>query len=345
MSYGSRFFSGNLDNTNALELNNKIDYSKNKLKDRLEVVNNILDSTTFYEEYFDNHYKFNPNARQCLSEDINVCKSLERIANYLLNSKEIKEEEDREKIKYIFYTDRSYFERLLARENSLSSIMGIDCPEHEEAVIHFLKRDDRNFIKEKAQIITEKDLKAENEMGEVLRAYDDFLQHINIALKEKDSRYNRFYLTKQKNLITNDMLYVKDSYLGVFETSPKTFKTNPQYDLDIFDFTNKTHLKGCSYKQNSGRPIFAKGLIYFDTVKLDPNRDFSFVLLDLQNTINEAGLTIKEKDILSLLRKGYSQVDISEKFNITQAYISQTINGIVNKIKKVGNKYDLEPEE
>lgn len=339
MAFSKVNFTGELDGTTVYELNNKLDYSKTHLEDRMEVVKNILDNTDFYNQYFDNHFKASVNSGDPLSENINVCRSLERMASYILNSKEVKQQEDKEQTQYVFYTDRKYFEKKLQRECSFESIAASE--DHQETIIHFLKSPSQNFKKPKTQVITKKDLERQDDLGEILRAYQGFLDHITNELHNPETKHNRYLLTKIKGSVNSDMIYCKDHLLGVIESGCSNEST--KYDLDVFDFTNEIHLKGTTMVSSKGNKIPVKGLIYFKP-DFDPNNEFSFVLMDLQNTIDKANLTDKEKIVLEGLRYGLTQEEIAMEIGTYQKKVSRYIDGIVKKIIKVGNKYDKREE-
>ncbi|MDG0860305.1 hypothetical protein, partial [Staphylococcus equorum] len=246
-------FIGVLDGTDVNELNKKIDYSKNKLEDRKQVVSGILNETNFYEEYFTDHFKSNINANDHLSSNINICKSLERMANYLLNSKEIKQEEDAEKTKYIFHTDEKYFRKKVEREQSIEQMAKTENGDHENTVIHFLKKDDSNFKKEKIQTISVNDIKTDKNNNEedikyvvsVINDYKDFYDRVTDKLINKDADVNRYLLTKVKGQLTEDIIYSKDHLLGVFGYDLRNGqKEDSKPSLDIFDFTDWSHIYG-----------------------------------------------------------------------------------------------------
>lgn len=336
-------FVGVLDGTTVNELNRKIDYTKTKLEDRKKVINDILDNTKFYEEYFSNYFNPNINSRDYLSNNINVCRSLERMANYLLNSDEVKEEENKEKVKYVFHTDQKYFQKKMDRELSIESITKMKDEDHSESVIHFLKRGEKNFKKSKTQKITNDDLNRDDELGQILRDYKALEAFITLELKKEKSKYNRYLLTKVKGQLSGDMIYTKNSLLGVFGYDLKAFSESTKYNFDVFDFTNELHLKGCVIETESGQRIVAKGLLYFRPTN-DPNSDFNHVLWDLQNTIDKAALTEFEKQVLESIRDGLTQEEIAYNLNTYQKKISRTIDLIAKKVAKVGNKYDAKEQ-
>ena len=339
-------FNGILDETSVVELNSKIDYKKTKLKERKKVIEDILNETSFYEEYFDEYFKPNITSNQSLSSNNNVCRSLERMANYLLNSKEIKEEEDREKQQYVFHKDENYFKKKLRREISIEK-MGNGNPENEENVIHFLIRNEENYKKSKNQNISFDNLKPSitnskediEELQRIMGEYKQFHDFITEKIVDKDRKENRYLLTTIKGQLIDDMIICKDQLLGIFGYELKNGQPEkPRPDL-LFDFTNETHLKGRTlYFEDSGTTVFAKGLIFFNPTN-DYTDDFNIVLLDLQKTISKAKLTDEEKKVLKMCQTGYSQDEIADQLNTYKMRVSRIIDRIVRKIVKVGDKY------
>lgn len=350
-------FIGVLDGTDVNNLNNKIDYTKSKLEERKTVVNNILNSTNFYEEYFEDHFKSSINANDHLSSEINICKSLERMANYLLNSKEIKQEEDNEKTKYVFHTDEKYFQKKVGREQSIEQMAKTDSGDHENNVIHFLKRDDENYKKEKIQTISFNDIKPDNtntiedvnNVVSLLNDYKNFYDRVTEKLINKDEDINRYLLTKVKGQLTEDMIYSKDHLLGVFGYDLKNGqKEDSKPSLDIFDFTNWNHVYGKEItfvgKNRRGKElehtVVAKGLMFF-TPTNDLNNDFNLTLIDFAETVKKANLTEEEQEILELSKSGLTLQEIALEFDTYHMKISRVLQRIAKKIISVGNKYDL----
>lgn len=334
-------FVGELDGTTAHEISSKVDYTKTKLADRKEHVEELLNENNFFPEYFADYFKPNINVTDFTSESNNVCKTLEKMANYLLNSDEIKAEDDKEKTVYVFHTDERYFQEKVGREASVEAFGG-ETGSFEE-VIHFLVRDQENFKKSKDQRISSSDLNREGFVGEVLRNYQQTLDFVTKELKSGNSKINRYLLTNTSGEIRQDMLYSKDALLGTF-----AYRTNAEEstepDMDVFDFTNKSHIKGKRFTfvgpDGKETKINVKGLMYFKP-KYDPNSEFDLVLIDFQKTVDKANLTDMEKEVLEMLRSQYSNVEVQKELEIDKSKFESTVNGIVSKIVKVGEKYDL----
>jgi DNA-binding CsgD family transcriptional regulator len=343
MSFTSqRNFKGKLDGTTVHEINKKVDFKKTKLEDRKQVVENILGNTDFYSEYFDGYFKSGITSHDFLSQENNVCRSLDRMATYLLTSDEIKAEEEKEKTEYVFYSDERYFQKKVDKERSVESLTNSESNDYSDNVIHFLKKEEGNKILIKGQSITSEDLEREDWLGEVLRSYKPFLDLVTEKLKNNED--NRFILSRVKGQLQNDMIYSKDALLGVFGYNLKYFSQSTEYDIDVFDFTNPIHLKGDIIETESGKFVSAKGLLFLKP-NFDPNDDFSFILLDLKNTIEKANLTDFEKEVLRLTQDGLTQDEIAENLETYQMKISRTIDRIVKKVISVGEKYDAKEAE
>lgn len=341
-------FVGVLDNTNVNEINKQIDYKKTKLEERKQLVEEVLESTNFYTEYFSGYFKASINAGDHLSTDVNVCKSLERMANYLLNSDEIKAEEEEEKVQYVFHTDAKYFQKKVDREQSIESLTDSTSDDHSDSIIHFLKREEQNYKLPKSQFVSQEDLERADFLGQVLRAYSSYNDFISSELKKEKSEYNRYLLTKIKGQLKHDLIYSKDHLLGIFGYDLKTFSESTEPNLDVFDFTNKLHLLGTYIEverknKRTGKmekkKEHIKGLLYFKP-DFDPNNDFSFILKDLQDTIEKANLTEIEKFVLEQMRNGATKVEVAKILNTHNVKVYRTMEIIASKVAKVGNKYD-----
>lgn len=339
-------FIGEIDGYTVRELNHQLHLNrdKTKLADRKQVVEEILSGSSFYEEYFDNYFKARINNNDHLSQDNNVCRSLESMATYLLNSAEIKAEEDAEKTQYVFHSDPNTFKRKMDREHSVESMTQTENGGHEESIIHFLKRDGLNHKQEKTQAITEEDYNRTDELGKVLNEYKPLLDFVTSEIKNPgDKKYSRLLLSNIKGQVVNDMITSKDQLLGVFGYNLKCFSESTEPDIDVFDFTNEEHVKGKTVtfidSKGNEKEIFVKGLMYLKP-EFDPSDDFSLVLMDFENTVNKAGLSKEEKYVLDETRDGVIQEEIAAVLGIHRSNVSRTLDRIARKICAVGNKYD-----
>lgn len=301
-------------NKELYKLNN-LDRSVTSIEDRLNEVNDKLNSTDLYVNYFDNQYNPNLTGDMPLSENLQVCKSLEKMANYLLMSDESKQMDKDEKNNYVIHKDRDKFIKKLNRENS--DFMD------DENVIHFLIKQ-RNDYKSKTQKITSYDINKNTETGRVLREYNNFLNNINKALKEEpDSRW--FMFSRAKHQINNDMIYVKNMLDGVWGENIKPISVPKKTDYYFIDFTD--------YKT-------VKYLIKMEQPSFEFDQELWLVWIEFNDVVKKANLTEEEYFVFYLLQKQWNIKEISEYLNIDYDRVKRTvINNIVKKIIKVGDKY------
>jgi hypothetical protein len=301
----------------------QIDYKQTKLDDRKAVVEEILEQTgDELSAYFNNSFKANLNSKDKLSHEDNVCRTLESLANYLLNSDEVKEEKAKEEFHYVFHTDEQYFNKKIQRENSIESMSS---DSNEDTVIHFLIRSKKNYKKAKTQIVTKKDLQREGLVGEVLRAYNDELERISNKLKRENNDLGgkRYLLTRASGQIKTDMVMVKDQLLGTFGYNSNPSETT-EYDLDLVDFTNPVHVKE----------------LITTFCDFEPDSDLAFVIAAFEELVDGTLLTPRERLVYNDIRQGLKNYELAEKFNVTQQWIGAIITSIAKKVAKEAEKYE-----
>jgi hypothetical protein len=306
----NKMFFGHINGVNPTELNKQINYNKTKLEDRKEVVNNILESG-FFEEYFDEFFKVNINSSDTLSAFDNASNSLERMANYLLNSDEAKEE--KKDTEYKFYSNEKDFQDALLREVKIDN-MGAG--HEQENIIHFLKNENRNFKKTKTQVITTKDLNRDDELGEILRDYTSFLGVVTNKLKDsKEINVSRYLLTKASGALKQDMINSKDILLGVFG-----YKTNASestvIEWDEVRYSNPEHVKA---------------LLHFSR-EYDGIEDLKYIIIDFYELLDSLVLTKLQKEILELVQRDKTVTDIAKILKVTRKTVYHNIDSVVNRI-------------
>lgn len=279
---------GKNNETNPTELMKKINYKKTKLEDRRKIVDEILD-TDFYMDYFDENYKVNINSTDPLSENDSVSNSLERMANYLLNSDEVKEE--KKDTEYKFYSNEDDFQAAIKKE---AKIDGMGTGQDSENIIHFLKKENLNYKKTKTQVITKKDLLRNDELGYVLRDYQNFLNSVTDNLRNGvGPDVSRYLLTRASGSVKQDMIMSKDILLGVFGYKTKASESTV-IDWDQVDFTNSEHVKA---------------LLYFDP-EYGGIEDLKYIVIDFNEILDSLVLTELQLEIIDLLRRDKNITDI-----------------------------------
>lgn len=280
----------------------KLDYSILSTQERLKFVDKLLNSTDFYTKFYSN-----PNNSE-KNESI-VSKSLEIMADYLMNG-----EGD-------FVVSKEVGEN--KRENvSLDEIVSSDS----ELYIESFKG---NLYKSKQQKLYVKDFK-DKELEEVLgnyQKYKEFLQKTrDKAQKDKDGKL-KYRCDKIIGSINQDMLDVKNII-----KKPINFKnispTSPSIDWLCCDYTNENQIKM---------------LLYIPEKNV--NTDMGILTHDLSQMLLKANLTKTELKVINYIRKNskLTQSEIANDLGYTQPYINLTLHSVAKKIaeynKKLAKKY------
>lgn len=320
------YFNGELDGKTSRDFN-KLDYNLTKLKDRIEHVNNKLECSNFFINYFENHFKVNLNSVDPLSANFNICNILENMGTYILNSDEVKEEDEKNKPVYVFHKSSDKFEKKLKRENiSINNSYGEINITDEENIVHSLMKKDKNSRLPKRQRITKSDLDEDTECGRVLREYQDFLDYVNEKLQQKPDKNWRYY-SNAKFSIKDDMIMVKDMMKGVWGYNSSPMESSKP-DLDIFDFTDIDTIK---YMLTMEEPSMS-----FDY-------DMWIVWLDFQELLKKVDFTTQEEAVVACLREQWKLTEIADEMKIDYQRLRRTIlENIAKKISKLGCKYDAE---
>lgn len=314
---------------NGVTLNDfkQLDFKKTSLEERLDVVNNLLYSNVneqklnFFENYVDKHYKFKLNSGDELSENHNVFKTLENMANYLLGSTEIREQRKKDEQQYKFYIDESEF-RLRVNKEQLFENVANDNDISTENVIHFLLTSQNENHKIVSQTsVAQKDIHEDTYCGEVLRQYNQMLVHVDKQIKNPDEKYKgkRYLLTKAKRDLLDDMTLVKVQLKGI--TKPKNLlKDSTCTDWNCFKWSNHKHVKELLYVRCG----------------FHPENDISFLVLDVENLVKEMfknkKLTNSEFKIYKMIRQGYKNNEIADILQVNRTYISNTVAIITKKV-------------
>ena len=309
-------FTANLDGTNAIELNRVMDRSLDTYRDRLECINNTLNNTEFFNKYFSEYY--NPLASQndYLSLDNNVCKVLENYASYLLNSTDIKDEDNTE---YRFYYDEDAFRKAVQKEKLYQ--------DQEPEVIDFLLASQGNYKKSKDQKITAKDLRRGDWLGSILRDYNSYLDF----LKHRAPEGQKFKVDRIKGEVQRDMILSKDSLMKIHGYTLRYFSESTEPNLEVIDFANYNHLKGYSLDYSNPHYNRVDGLLRFK-FNGDFQNDFQCILYDLDNLIDRTEMTERERECLNYYRNGLTNVAIADIIGVDEKSIRRSIEVAIKKV-------------
>ena len=309
-------FLASIDGVTANELNRVMDRTLDNYEERKKCIESTLEGTSFFEEYFTNYYNVNASQNDYLSLENNVCKVLENYASYLLNSKDIDDEETQQ---YKFYYDESTFRRAVNKDMKYDD----KSPE----VIDFLLANQSNYKKAKDQKITATDLKRSDYLGEVLRDYQTYIDVLNTS-DMKVYRRNRL-----KGEVQRDMILSKDALLRVHGYNLRYFSESTKPNLEVFDFADFNQLKG--YSVDGVDPHYSKvdGLLRMK-FNGDFQNDFQCILYDLDILIEKTKLTERERECLNYFRNGLTNVKTSDIIGVDEKSIRRSIDSAIKKVNK-----------
>ena len=309
-------FLASIDGTTANELNRVMDRTLDNYEERKKCIESTLEGTSFFEEYFTDYYNVNASQNDYLSLENNVCKVLENYASYLLNSKDIDDEETQQ---YKFYYDESAFRRAVNKDMKYDD----KSPE----VIDFLLANQSNYKKAKDQKITATDLKRSDYLGEVLRDYQTYIDVLNTS-DMKVYRRNRL-----KGEVQRDMILSKDALLRVHGYNLRYFSESTKPNLEVFDFADFNQLKG--YSVDGVDPHYSKvdGLLRMK-FNGDFQNDFQCILYDLDILIEKTKLTERERECLNYFRNGLTNVKTGDIIGVDEKSIRRSIDSAIKKVNK-----------
>ena len=309
-------FLASIDGVTANELNRAMDRTLDNYDERKACIENTLEGTSFFEEYFTDYYNVNASQNDYLSLENNVCKVLENYASYLLNSKDIDDEESQQ---YKFYYDESEFMRAINKD--------IKYDDKGQEVIDFLLANQSNYKKAKDQKITAADLNRNDVVGEVLRDYKSYIDTLD------NSDMQAYRRNRIKGEVQRDMLLAKDALLRVHGYNLRYFSESTKPNLEVFDFVDFNQLKG--YSVDGVDPHYSKvdGLLRMK-FNGDFQNDFQCILYDLDILIEKTKLTDRERECLNYFRNGLTNVKIGDIINITSQSVGQSIDSAIKKVNK-----------
>ena len=309
-------FLASIDGTTANELNRVMDRTLDNYKERKACIENTLEGTSFFEEYFTDYYNVNASQNDYLSLENNVCKVLENYASYLLNSKDIDDEESQQ---YKFYYDESEFMRAINKD--------IKYDDKGQEVIDFLLANQSNYKKAKDQKITAADLNRNDVVGYVLRDYQSYIDTLD------NSDMQAYRRNRLKGEVQRDMILAKDALLRVHGYNLRYFSESTKPDLEVFDFADFNQLKGYTMEGVESRYAKVDGLLRMK-FNGDFQNDFQCILYDLDTLIDKTKLTEKERECLNYFRNGLTNTKISDILGIDHSVISRNIDRAIKKVNK-----------
>lgn len=319
MALPRKQFQGTLDGETVRSLTKKFDFGIMDLEGRVDKVKEILECSDFFIEYLSKYYTGIANTKTPLSEDNNVFQLIEKMVTYIMNSTEIKEEFSKSEIKYIFYKDRDYFEKMLAREVKFDGVLDPTNESGEIFLHYFMSADNKNYKEALYLDVKDEDIMQQNEMGAVLREYQKFLNSVDEKLQSKTPPCPRYYLTRTKRSLQNDMVDVKSAYKGIFKGKKVGVDSCDYNLLGLVDLTDPWHVQQA---------------LKFPVGDLRPESDLDILLHDLQAAVEKTKMSETWKDILKYYRQGMTTYEIANIVNIGQPSVAKAIQTISKRVAK-----------
>lgn len=311
-SYRARF-RGELAGIKVNELNN-LDYDITTKDERLDFINKKLEQVNpFYEEYFDikivedeegkkeiAYFNYSPNVTDELSFDINICKTLEGYANYILNSKDLPREKQQ---KYNILSEED-FKKILRMEVPMSSFNENDEVEDDECmdILDTRKENDYTNLNHK---ISKSDFEDE-EVKDVLLSYQkykDYLKNQMELIKNKQEADIELFRAKRiLGSINDDMIQSKIKLKQIRCHAKRLGDESPTNDMSEIDYTNLEHVK-----------ILIKNCRFGE---IEPDNEMSYMAYDMETAIKllhrEGVISDKDYEIIFMINDGMSNVEIAK---------------------------------
>lgn len=207
------------------KLSDKLDYNIDRVEDRLELVNKIVnDNDAYLVDYYDNHYNPHINQNGLLSENTRMGKDLETLANYLLYSKGSDATED---------TITDYRQkRNNNREASIDKLL---------KVRELRKETNKSIFKNPKIKVTKKDREMYPELAETGKAIEVLSKAIRTGIDSKGNQLSSAEIRKLKWIRTDiqkDEIAVKNELKGYIRFQ-NIGKSEPDYNaLSFIQFDN-----------------------------------------------------------------------------------------------------------
>lgn len=279
----------------------KLDRSVGSLEKRMSSVKGLLEKDNFFNDYFEKFYNPELNMDSALSEENNVCQMLTSMADYLIMSDESRQMEADNKTQYVF-TEDSYNRKNIRHYNQFESDIfnEINLNDKNNKNVEFVQKPQtNNTYKSNSIVISNKDTHRNDEMSRIIKEYQSLLERLN-ELSAKDISNNKRY-SSMKSLVNDDMIMVKESYLGVLPRSRKVPSSHVKKDVPE---TNLQELKT------------VKKLLSNKKIDLEKNYELWENTFDFDCVLQNVDLTEEEKIIADFRRIGWTARELIEDFYI-----------------------------
>ncbi len=334
-----KYFSSSISNKKLSDFQ-KYDATIKKYEDRLELVVNMINEETdtdtvhaFFSTYFDNYYNVSPSQNGFLSESDAVCKTIEGLGTYLLNSKDI---ESNRKVKYRFWKNEREYKKYKESHNINATTLEAGLDEGIEVIDMFYNPDDKNYKLDNAQRLFAKDLKDVKE----IRVLQD-----GIDMVKSES-----FIKKVQNKIDEVMPEIDDerelarlkSIRGNVEKYCNQWASNMGDNQILIKEAVKRPIRFKSVAKGEGAPdklaeadfdnIDAVREMLKSLAKSDLMSDFGIMVFDLNKLIDEVVFKSEDLKIINLFRQGYTQSEVCEVLSLKRYSVTRSLDRVAKKI-------------
>lgn len=319
-------FSGKIGNRKLSHFKNRVDHTLMSTAERIDKVKEILEvekdgvqewNSEFWCEVVDRGCcKTDINTSDALYSETDVAIYLENMASYILA---VDEKPKAQKVK--IYDSYAEFDRIRKEKEKIENLSAINGAD--ESFLMF--RENKNYKKEKKQVITAQDIKDSSILKDYEEARLDYLRMyqtelVGLGLSKAD-KHKKNLVKKHLGMFKVDMIDVKNAI-----TQPIVWK-NPlpdsgEIDWDEIDFLDKSHVKEL-LRMKAGSNL---------------QEDIHCILLDFNNMLAKVKLSDKQKQVLKLWKQGKTQTEIGAILNVSQQMIYKQIDTISSKIVAVAEK-------
>lgn len=336
-----KYFSGEIEGKKISDFQ-QYNPTLTKYNDRLDLVEEMIgdgdgETHEFFSTYFGQYYDATPTQTGWMAEQDAVCKTLEGLGTYLLNSKDI---DSNRKIKYRFWKSEKEFKKYKESENVNTSTLEAGLEEGVEVIDLFYSNDDKNYKLATDQKLYKKDI-------------SDVLE-INILQKAIERAKEESFVIAVKNKIDEILPIIDDEKI---ETRLKRIRGNVENYVNQWVANMKDNQ--IAIKEAVKRPIAFRNVLKdegvphkldeadFDNVdvvkellkslsKEDLLSDIGIMVYDLNQLIDEIEFKDDEKMVIDLYREGCTQTEIVEEMGVDRYKVTRLMNRIS---KKVVNHY------
>jgi hypothetical protein len=346
-------FKGELDGRSLKDI--RLNYEVNDIAIRKVILDRVLQDDgfdKFFAEYFNQnesvktYFNVSLNKSDSTSENDGVCKKIEGLANYLLYCNEAKLQNRNSEHPYL----TSYKTTSISKNET-------DFEFNSEADANAEKEGDVGNYKKVGKLsITKNDvdeIPTMKQLQDVIDlckkksdVYGDFIkQYDGIERLSNDTKSKLTFARSEKVKYERIASIMKDNqkFVKMMVKKPIYFKQplrdTTEYDLSCIDLGNPHHI--IALLDNYSR--FKEGTYE------DLNSDLRYVMMDLDNLIENTELQLHEKEILIMKIDGYTGEEILDTifkkygFEWDNNYLSKVYRDIIPK--KISQQYKFEYED